>query len=215
MIILIGGEKGGTGKTTIAVNAAALRARAGHDVLLVDTDLQGSASAWAALRDEQGIKERVACIQKFGKGLQNEIKDLAERYDDVIIDAGGRDSIELRAALVVATRAYIPVQASQFDIWTLERMNEIVATAQGFNPGLVAHVVVSRVTPNPSVTESQDAVAYIAELEHLRLAKSVVRDRIAFRRSVREGRGVMELQPNDDKAVGEITQLYKEIFNEN
>lgn len=214
MIILIGGEKGGTGKTTIAVNTAALRARAGHDVLLVDTDLQGSASSWAALRDEQGIKERVACIQKFGKGLQSEIKDLAERYDDIIIDAGGRDSIELRAALVVATRAYIPIQASQFDIWTLERMNEIVATAQGFNLELTAHVVVSRVTPNPSVTESQDAIEYISNLEHLQLAKSVVRDRIAFRRSVREGRGVMELQPNDDKAVNEITQLYKEIFNE-
>ena len=70
MVILIGGEKGGTGKTTIATNLAALRALAGHDVLLVDTDSQGSASYWASSRDEAGIKPRVACIQKFGKGLQ-------------------------------------------------------------------------------------------------------------------------------------------------
>ena len=46
MIVLIGGEKGGTGKTTIATNLAALRAMAGRDVLLVDTDPQGSASYW-------------------------------------------------------------------------------------------------------------------------------------------------------------------------
>ena len=74
MVILIGGEKGGTGKTTIATNLAALRALAWHDVLLVDTDSQGSASYWASSRDEAGIKPRVACIQKFGKGLQGEVR---------------------------------------------------------------------------------------------------------------------------------------------
>ena len=78
MIVLIGGEKGGTGKTTIATNLAALRALAGRDVLLVDTDPQGSASYWASSRDEDGIKPRVACIQKFGKGLQGEVQDLRE-----------------------------------------------------------------------------------------------------------------------------------------
>ena len=57
-IILIGGEKGGTGKTTLAVNIAAARARDGHDVLLVDTDPQGSASYWAAAREEAGIEPR-------------------------------------------------------------------------------------------------------------------------------------------------------------
>ena len=102
MIILVGGEKGGTGKTTIVTNLAALRAMAGRDVLLVDTDPQGSASYWTTSRDEDAIKPRVACIQKFGKGLQVEVKDLASRYQDIIIDAGGRDSVELRAAMVVA-----------------------------------------------------------------------------------------------------------------
>ena len=52
MIILIGGEKGGTGKTTLSTNIAAKLALEGEDVLLVDTDKQGSASAWAATRDE-------------------------------------------------------------------------------------------------------------------------------------------------------------------
>ncbi len=68
-IILIGGEKGGTGKTTLAVNLAALRALTGRDVLVIDTDIQASASYWAQTRDETGVTPRVACIQKFGKGL--------------------------------------------------------------------------------------------------------------------------------------------------
>jgi chromosome partitioning protein len=76
MLVLIGGEKGGTGKSTLAINLAAERALAGRDVLLVDTDLQGSASYWAQVRDEVGITPRVACVQKFGKGLQTELKDL-------------------------------------------------------------------------------------------------------------------------------------------
>lgn len=87
-IILIGGEKGGTGKTTLAVNIAAARARDGHDVLVVDTDPQGSASYWAAAREEAGIEPRVASIQKFGKTLANELKDLSKRYEEIIVDAG-------------------------------------------------------------------------------------------------------------------------------
>src|SRR5512143_948356 len=117
MITLIGGEKGGTGKTTLAVNLAALRTLQGRDVLLIDTDIQASASYWTQSRDEAEVQPRVACIQKFGKGLQTEVQDLARRYQDIIIDAGGRDSVELRIGLVVAKRAFIPIQSSQFDIW--------------------------------------------------------------------------------------------------
>jgi chromosome partitioning protein len=147
MIILIGGEKGGTGKTTLATSLAAKRALSGRDVLLIDTDVQGSASYWAQGRDDAGIKPRVACVQKFGKGLQSEVQDLATRYQDIIIDAGGRDSIELRVALVVADKAYVPIQASQFDIWTLDRMEDLVASAQGFNPNLHAWVSRSKIDP--------------------------------------------------------------------
>lgn len=74
-IILIGGEKGGTGKTTLAVNLAALRALQGRDVLLIDTDVQASTSYWAQSRDEAQTRPRIACIQKFGKGLPTEVRD--------------------------------------------------------------------------------------------------------------------------------------------
>ncbi len=214
MIILVGGEKGGTGKTTLATNLSALRALAGRDVLLLDTDLQGSASYWSQTRDEAKITPRVACVQKFEKGLQVEIQDLAKRYDDIIIDAGGRDSVELRVSLVVAECAYIPIQASQFDVWTLDRMDALVTQAIGFNPNLKSFVVISRASTNPVVSETQEAQGILADFEHLSLADTIIRDRIAFRKAAREGLCVSELKPVDPKASVEVSSLYREVFNE-
>ena len=105
MIVLVGGEKGGVGKTTLAVNLAAMRARAGHDVLLVDADKQASANLWASIRDQEKVDPPVRCVQKRGKGLATDVRDLATRYEDIVIDAGGQDSVELRAAMTIAALA--------------------------------------------------------------------------------------------------------------
>ena len=99
MILLCGGEKGGTGKSTIATNLAAMRLKESADVLLLDTDPQASSSYWSSIRDEDESLKRVSCVQKFGKGLEKELYALSEKYDDLIIDAGGRDSAELRASM--------------------------------------------------------------------------------------------------------------------
>ena len=175
---------------------------------------QGSAGYWTTSRAENGIKPRVACIQKFGKGLQGELQDLAGRYQDIIIDAGGRDSVELRSAMVVAHKAYVPIQASQFDIWTLAQMNDLIVTAQGFNPNLCAWVVINRGSTNPFVTETAEAVEILGDFKHLGLATSVVRDRIAYRKAVRDGLSVVEMKPSDAKASREMTEFYIEVFND-
>ncbi len=213
-IILIGGEKGGTGKTTLAVNLAAMRALQGRDVLVIDTDIQASASYWAQTRDETTVTPRVACIQKFGKGLPTEVRYLARRYQDLIIDAGGRDSPELRSALLIAERVYIPIQPSQFDIWTLGRMDDLVTNAQVFNLNLHAWVVISRASTNPSVSEVAEAQSLLADFAHLRLAHAVIRDRIAYRKAARDGLSVEELKPGDPKAGEEIRAFFQEVFNE-
>jgi len=212
MMILVGGEKGGTGKTTLAVNLAAMRAREGRDVLLVDTDPQGSASYWAQLRGEDEHLVRVACMQKFGMGLATELKDLAKRYQDVIVDAGGRDSIELRSALVAVEVALLPVQASQFDLWTLERLAELVETARAFNPVLRAMTLISRATTHATSTDTDDARELLAEYPALIPCQGIIRDRVAFRRASAAGQGVMEYGI-DERAVFEMRQIYKEIFN--
>lgn len=211
-IILVGGEKGGTGKTTVAVNLAVARALDGHDVLLVDTDPQGSASDWICARDDGEVQPRIASVQKFGKGLARELDDLATRYGDIIVDAGGRDSVELRAAMTKADIMVATVQASSFDLWTLRRLDELVRQAQGFNEDLKVIVVITRAPTNPSVTDTRDAAELVAEYETFNLSRQAVRERIAFRRSAGQGMGVLEYQPADEKATIEINSLYKEIY---
>ncbi len=213
MIILIGGEKGGTGKTTLATNLAAMRALAGHDVLLIDSDPQGSANYWAQNRDELSIQPRVACVQKFGKSLAMEVKDLALRYQDIILDAGGRDSVELRSALIVVDKVYLPIQPSQFDVWTLNSMNALVETAKGFNPTLQAKVIISRASTNPSVQESEETRKLLTDFPNLEPLELIIRDRIAYRKAAKEGLAVTELKPKEAKASEEMTALYNEIFN--
>lgn len=213
MVVLIGGEKGGTGKTTLATNVAGLRAREGEDVLLVDTDKQGSASDWAAVR-EGGDHDvpRIPCVQVFGKQVTSQVRDLAQRYDDLLIDAGGRDSVELRSAMVVADRFFVPMQASQFDVWTIERMEELVEQAQAVNSGLVASVFINRASPHPQVHEAEEAREIIEEFEHIEFSGVVIHDRIAFRRASSDGLGVIEAESPDSKACREVNALYDAIF---
>lgn len=212
MIILIGGEKGGTGKTTIATNIAAKLVLNGKDVLIVDTDKQGSASAWCASREDNKSAGRIPCVQKFGKGIPEQVKDLSKRYGYVIIDAGGRDSIELRAAMMAADMLIIPIQASQFDVWTLGSMDELVKQAKSFNNNLNGRIVINRASPNPGVNEIAEAKSIISDFEEIKISESVIRDRIAFRKAAKSGLAVFELPEIDKKAMGEIDSLYNEIF---
>ena len=214
MIVLVGGEKGGTGKTTLSTNLAALRAASGADVLLVDTDRQGSASFWSATRDEASGLAAVPCVQVFGKGVARGVADLAGRYRDVVVDAGGRDSVELRSAMVAADRLFVPVQASQFDVWTLEQVDALVDQAQAINPDLRASVVFNRASTHPRVREAEEAEALVSEFEHLDLSGVVVRDRIAYRRAAADGRSVAEAAEPDTKAVAEMVAWYRTVFGE-
>lgn len=214
MIVLVGGEKGGVGKTTLAVNLAAMRARAGHDVLLVDADKQASANLWASIRDEEHVKPPVRCVQKRGKSLAADIRDLAHRYEDIIIDAGGQDSVELRAAMTIAALAIFPIQPSLFDAATLETLAELVIHAQGFNPGLVAGIVINRASSNPRVKEVEEAKELIASYSDLHLMQALIRDRIIFRKAVRSGLSVPEYTEHDHAAGLEVADFYREVYGD-
>jgi chromosome partitioning protein len=212
-ITVFGGEKGGTGKTTLATNIAAMLAVNGKDVLLLDTDRQGTSSFWATVREEEKIEPRVACVQKFGKGLPAQIRDLAGRYDEIIIDAGGRDSLELRYALGVADRAYVPIQPFQFDIWTIRQMDSLIEMAKSLNEKLAAFLILNRVATNPAIREDKETREFITreDFQQLTLSSAMIRDRIAFRKAARDGLTVLEYG-QDIKAVTEMRQLYEEIY---
>jgi len=214
MIILIGAEKGGTGKTTIATNLAAELVSNGKDILLIDTDKQGSASSWAAVRDNQSDFPRVSSIQKFGSQIRKDILDLSKKYKNVVIDAGGRDSVELRSAMTVCDRLYIPIQASQFDAWTLGLMDQLVNESLIYNENLTAKIIINRGSTNPKVKEVSEVIELIDQLQNIGLATTIIRERSAYRKAARQGLSVCELVKKEqaDKAKIEIQNLYKEIF---
>lgn len=213
MIILIGGEKGGTGKTTIATNIAQMRVARGYDALLIDTDHQESSSLWSSTREENAIQPRINCIQKRGKSISNDILDLSKRYTDIIIDAGGRDSQELRASLVCADIVIIPIQASQFDLWTLNTMEELISSAKIYNQKLKAFCLINRGSTNPSVSEIEEAKGLFTELEEIEFSNIILKDRITYRKAVSGGQGIEEMKPLDIKAKEEIEALYSFIFD--
>ena len=213
MIIAVVNEKGGVGKSTLAVNLAAARARAGRDVLVIDTDPQGTALMWSGERDAAKITPRVATIAKSGKGLQAEITDLARRYQDIVIDTGGRDSPETRAALVSAQLVVVPTQPSQADLWSLEKIAGLVDAARGFNPSLRALVVITRASTNQAVQDTNAAMEFVSTVTSVELAKSIIRDRMVWRRSFADGLTVSEYRPIDARAVAEIDALFNEVFD--
>ena len=213
MILLFGAEKGGTGKTTLAVNLASLRAARGREVLLLDADPQKSMSYWAATREEEKSHHSMTCVQKTGD-LRASVRNLESKFDDLIIDTGGRDSEELRSSLLVSHMLLIPIKPSQYDLWSLAKMFVLVDDARTFNPDLTALAVINLASPHPGVCEVEEAREFIAEQKRLFVGDSVVRDRIAFRRSTRMGLAVNEMKAADSKAISEIEFLYQEVFHE-
>lgn len=212
MIILIGGEKGGTGKTTIASNLAVLFATDGRDVLLVDTDTQRSAASWLQIREEEGVQPKISCVQLAGRGsVLSEVRKLSPRYDDLVIDAGGRDSYELREAMTLAQVMIIPTQPSQFDIHSLATMDRMLEEVKVVNPNLLAFILVNRAPVHPGMTDTDDARAFIADMRNIRLTDAVLRDRAIFRRAAAAGMSVVEMPRPDEKASAEIRGLYGEI----
>lgn len=123
MIIIVGGIKGGSGKTTVATNLAVIRASEGHDVLLVDADDQETATDFTVLRNDKAVEGAgYTSIKLTGSSVRTEILRLSKKYQDVIIDVGGRDTTSQRAALAVGNILLVPFVPRSFDIWTLEKL---------------------------------------------------------------------------------------------
>ena len=207
MIILIGSQKGGCGKSTIATNLAAVAAQNGRDVVLLDTDSQCTSATWAADREETSASP-VACVQRVGN-VTATARELDTKYDLVIIDAGGRDSQELRTGLLAADLLITPFKPSQADLDTVFQLSDVVRQAQDFNASLQAMAVLTMSPTHPANTEIQVSKDYLSE--HMTVLDCLLYDRKAYRDALSMGLGVIE--HTDKKAQNEITALYNEITN--
>jgi len=209
MIVLVGAEKGGVGKSTIASNLAVHLAHHAIDVVLVDTDGQATCARFIERRDEAGILPTVPCVQRTGD-VATTLRDLSRRYQVIVVDAGGRDSREMRSAMAVANLLLVPTRASQADLETLPKVNELIGLARGLNPELKASAVLSMAPSNPQIREVEDARESLSQFERLELADTVIRDRKVYRDALLAGRGVVELE--NGQARAEIQLLAQEFF---
>lgn len=207
MIIQIGNIKGGCGKSTLTVNLAALLASKGKDVIIVDADRQGTSSNWTLDRQELDLP-RVHHVQAFDN-IRDTVLDLGKRYEYVLVDAGGRDSRELRTGLTAADVLLVPFRPSQPDLDVLPSLQEIITLSRDYNPKLKVRAVLTLAPTNPSVKEVEEAQEYLGDYHELLLLKSIIRDRKVYRDSMSIGRGVIEM--DNDKAKLEINQLWEEI----
>lgn len=208
MIILVGGEKGGVGKSTIATNLAVCFALQGRDVMLLDADEQCTAARWADRRNAAVGLPVVHSTQKTGD-ISHTARDLSARYGVVIIDAGGHDTREMRTGMVAADIMIIPTQASQPDLETMPHVDELISLARGMNPNLLAAAVLSIAPTTPQGREVAGAREFFSDFTNFSVADTVIRNRIAFRTAMLQGRGVMEM--GDKKARAEIEALLDEI----
>ena len=210
MILAVGNTKGGVGKTTLAVNLAIMRAASGRDVLLVDGDEQGTATSFTELRAEQIGAPGYTAVSLQGASVRTNIRQLGTKYDDIIIDVGGRDTGSLRAALTVAHFLLVPVQPRSFDIWAVEKMAELVKEAREVNDQLRAAAVLNAADAQGS--DNDDAAGALAEIEGIVFLPCAIVRRKAFPNAAAAGRAVIEHQPRDAKAVEEITALAAAVF---
>lgn len=211
MIVVAGGIKGGSGKSTAATNLAVIRATQGRDVLLVDADDQETATDFTALRNEtQSGAVRYTCIKLTGPAVRTETLRLASRFDDVVIDTGGRDTTSQRAALSVANVLVVPFVPRSFDVWTIEKVGALVSEMGAANPGLKAFTFLNRADPRG--TDNEDSADVLRDTPALTYLNAPLGTRKAYSNAAAQGLAVTEIRPLDPKAVDEFMVLFRYVF---
>ncbi len=229
-VIVMGGEKGGTGKTTISVNIAIMRALMGHDVLFIDADKQRSGAKFFDRRNGNGVKPEITCVNVLGKHLNSELDRMATRYEDIIVDVGGRDSVELRSALVAKSVSnwYSPIQPSEFDMDTLETIEELSELSQTYNPNLRTNIILNACSTHAQTKTTDEAKSVIKDsFPNLNVCETTVGHRVSFKYSISNSWSVVEFEAAEykklppyraqkylHKASNDMIALYREIYHE-
>jgi chromosome partitioning protein len=208
MIVALLNQKGGVGKTTLATHIAGELALRGKQVILLDTDPQGSALDWTQRRSQQGLPRLFSAVGLARETLHQEAPELARRSDYIVIDGPPRIAALARSALLAADCVLVPVQPSPYDLWASAEMVALIREAQVFRPALHAAFVINRRVSTTVI--GREVRSALAE-QPLPSLQSEIRQRIVFADSVAAGQLARELAPNST-AAREITALTDELL---
>lgn len=197
-------QKGGVGKTTLAVNVADAMARQNKRVLLIDADPQGSALDWAAARRGEPMFA-VAGLPRAS--IHKELPALATGYDVVIIDGPPRVYDVARSAIMASDLVLIPVQPSPYDVWAAKEIVDLIQEARVYKPNLKAAFTINRKIVNTAL--GRDVTNALSNYP-IPVLNSAICQRVALTESAAQGQAVLESEP-ECTAANEIRQLVTEI----
>lgn len=204
-VISILNQKGGVGKTTLAVHVATAFARLKNRVLLLDADPQGSALDWAAARQHGEKLFPVVGLPK--PSIHKELPALAADYNVVIIDGPPRVYDVARSAIMASNLVLVPVQPSPYDVWAAKEIIDLLNEAAVYKPTLLKAFVINRKIVNTAI--GRDVADALSEYP-IPVLKTAIGQRVAFAESATQGLTVYELDA-DMPAAQEMNQLAKEI----
>ena len=203
MIISVVNQKGGVGKTTVAINLAAMLRRNNFNLVLLDTDPQGSATQWHDVEENQAVE----VIHHPDPVRPADIDALLQNYDHIVIDAPPAIGEITRSVLAVSDLAIVPLSPSPLDIWSCWGTLEMISEVQRDKPDLKAQLLVSRKIPGTRVgREAREAI----EVFETEIFDSELCQRVAYVDSMTSGVSVMQYAPGS-KAMHEIESLFEEI----
>lgn len=211
-ILVTANQKGGCGKTTVAMQIGGALGRTGCRVLIVDADPQGTATRWAAsATDDNPFPAHVAGLAAAGGKVHREIKKYLDSYDYILVDCPPAvESAVPQSALLVADIALVPIIPSPADLWAATGTRGLIERAIEINPALQARLVVNMLQSNTSMSKE---VLEVLEDFGIPLTEAKLHLRTAYRQAAVFGGTVHDLGRDAAKAVREVEALVQEILD--